>query len=80
MQDLIGGRIDYMCDTIQTGAEQAKHGTVKGIARDGATRADHRRSGDHGRAGAGGVEATSGTPSSCRRERRIRSCASSTRR
>ena len=32
MQDLVGGRIDYMCDTIQTGAEQAKGGTVKGIA------------------------------------------------
>jgi tripartite-type tricarboxylate transporter receptor subunit TctC len=32
MQDLIGGRIDYMCDTIQTGAIQAKAGTVKGIA------------------------------------------------
>ena len=32
MQDLIGGRIDYMCDTIQTGAAQAKSGTVKGIA------------------------------------------------
>ena len=32
MQDLVGGRIDYMCDTIQTGAEQAKSGTVKGIA------------------------------------------------
>jgi tripartite-type tricarboxylate transporter receptor subunit TctC len=32
MQDLIGGRIDYMCDTIQTGAVQAKAGTVKGIA------------------------------------------------
>src|SRR5262249_11593134 len=32
MQDLIGGRIDYMCDTIQTGAAQAKAGTVKGIA------------------------------------------------
>ena len=24
MQDLVGGRLDYMCDTIQTGAEQAK--------------------------------------------------------
>jgi len=24
MQDLIGGRIDYMCDTIQTGAQQAR--------------------------------------------------------
>ena len=32
MQDLIGGRIDYMCDTIQTGAAQVKGGTVKGIA------------------------------------------------
>jgi len=32
MQDLIGGRIDYMCDTIQTGAQQAKQGTVKGLA------------------------------------------------
>ena len=32
MQDLIGSRIDYMCDTIQTGAQQAKAGTVKGIA------------------------------------------------
>ena len=32
MQDLIGGRIDYMCDTIQTGAQQAKQGAVKGIA------------------------------------------------
>ena len=32
MQDLIGSRIDYMCDTIQTGAAQAKQGTVKGIA------------------------------------------------
>jgi tripartite-type tricarboxylate transporter receptor subunit TctC len=32
MQDLIGGRIDYMCDTIQTGAQQAKEGNVKGIA------------------------------------------------
>jgi putative tricarboxylic transport membrane protein len=32
MQDLIGGRIDYMCDTIQTGAQQAKAGAVKGIA------------------------------------------------
>ncbi len=32
MQDLIGGRVDFMCDTIQTGAEQAKGGTVKGLA------------------------------------------------
>jgi tripartite-type tricarboxylate transporter receptor subunit TctC len=32
MQDLIGGRIDYMCDSIQAGAVQVKGGTVKGIA------------------------------------------------
>ena len=32
MQDVIGGRIDYMCATIQTGAQQAQEGTVKGIA------------------------------------------------
>jgi tripartite-type tricarboxylate transporter receptor subunit TctC len=32
MQDLIGKRIDYMCDTIQSGAVQANSGTVKGIA------------------------------------------------
>jgi tripartite-type tricarboxylate transporter receptor subunit TctC len=32
MQDLIGGRIDYMCATIQSGATQAKEGAVKGIA------------------------------------------------
>jgi tripartite-type tricarboxylate transporter receptor subunit TctC len=32
MQDLIGGRIDYMCDTIQSGAVQANAGTVKAIA------------------------------------------------
>ena len=32
MQDLIAGRIDYMCDTIQTGAAQAKAQSVKGIA------------------------------------------------
>jgi tripartite-type tricarboxylate transporter receptor subunit TctC len=38
MQDLIGGRLDYMCDTIQTGAEQARGGTVKGIAIMGPTR------------------------------------------
>jgi tripartite-type tricarboxylate transporter receptor subunit TctC len=32
MQDLIAGRLDYMCATIQTGAAQAKQGTVKPIA------------------------------------------------
>jgi len=32
LQDLIGGRVDYMCATIQTGAAQVKQGNVKGIA------------------------------------------------
>jgi tripartite-type tricarboxylate transporter receptor subunit TctC len=32
MQDLIGGRIDYMCATIQSGAVQASQGSVKPIA------------------------------------------------
>ena len=32
MQDLIGGRVDYMCATIQSGAAQSREGTVKGIA------------------------------------------------
>jgi tripartite-type tricarboxylate transporter receptor subunit TctC len=32
MQDLIGGRTDYMCATIQTGAAQANQGDVKPIA------------------------------------------------
>jgi len=32
LQDVIGGRIDYMCTTIQSGAVQAKQNTVKGIA------------------------------------------------
>ena len=31
-QDLVAGRIDYMCNTIQTGAVQAKSGKVKAIA------------------------------------------------
>jgi tripartite-type tricarboxylate transporter receptor subunit TctC len=31
-QDLIGGRLDYMCSTIQTGAALAKSGLVKAIA------------------------------------------------
>jgi tripartite-type tricarboxylate transporter receptor subunit TctC len=32
IHDLIGGRIDYMCDTIQTGAQLAKQGQLKPIA------------------------------------------------
>jgi tripartite-type tricarboxylate transporter receptor subunit TctC len=59
MQDLIGERIDYMCDTIQTGATQAKSNTVKGIAVMSAKRvpiiADLATTGEQGLAG---VEAT----------------------
>jgi tripartite-type tricarboxylate transporter receptor subunit TctC len=32
LQDVIADRMDYMCTTIQSGASQAKQGTVKGIA------------------------------------------------
>jgi tripartite-type tricarboxylate transporter receptor subunit TctC len=32
LSDVIADRIDYMCTTIQSGASQAKQGTVKGIA------------------------------------------------
>jgi tripartite-type tricarboxylate transporter receptor subunit TctC len=32
IQDLLGGRLDYMCDTIQTGAQLAKQGSVKAVA------------------------------------------------
>jgi tripartite-type tricarboxylate transporter receptor subunit TctC len=32
LQDVIGGRLDYMCATAQTGSVQAKEKTVKGIA------------------------------------------------
>jgi putative tricarboxylic transport membrane protein len=32
MQDLIGGRIDYMCEAIQGAAPQVRDGNVKGIA------------------------------------------------
>jgi putative tricarboxylic transport membrane protein len=39
MQDLIAGRIDYMCDTIQAGAVQVKAQTVKGVALMSAKRA-----------------------------------------
>jgi tripartite-type tricarboxylate transporter receptor subunit TctC len=32
LQDVIAGRMDYMCATIQTGAVQVKQGGVKGVA------------------------------------------------
>ena len=55
LQDLIAGRIDYMCNTIQTGAAQAKAHTVKGIAVMAAKRSsvipDLATSGEQGLAG-----------------------------
>lgn len=59
LQDVIAGRIDYMCTTIQSGAAQAKQGTVKGIAVMASKRAaiipDLATTGEQGLAG---VEAT----------------------
>jgi len=55
MQDLIAGRIDYMCDTIQAGAVQVKAQAVKGIAVMSAKRvpvvAELATSGEQGLAG-----------------------------
>jgi tripartite-type tricarboxylate transporter receptor subunit TctC len=59
LQDVIAGRIDYMCTTIQSGAAQSKQGTVKGIAVMSSRRAaiipDLATTGEQGLAG---VEAT----------------------
>jgi tripartite-type tricarboxylate transporter receptor subunit TctC len=59
LQDVIADRIDYMCTTIQSGAVQAKQGTVKGIAtmapRRAAIISDLATTGEQGLAG---VEAT----------------------
>ncbi len=59
LQDVIADRIDYMCTTIQSGAVQAKQGTVKGIAvmapRRAAIVPDIPTTGEQGTAG---VEAT----------------------
>jgi tripartite-type tricarboxylate transporter receptor subunit TctC len=59
LQDVIADRIDYMCSTIQSGAVQAKQGTVKGIAvmapRRAAIVPDIPTTGEQGLAG---VEAT----------------------
>jgi tripartite-type tricarboxylate transporter receptor subunit TctC len=55
MQDLIAGRIDYMCDTIQSGAVQVKAQSVKGLAVMSAKRApvvaELATSGEQGLAG-----------------------------
>ena len=59
LQDVIGERIDYMCTTMQSGAAQARQGTVKGIAvmapRRAAVVPDIPTTGEQGLAG---VEAT----------------------
>ena len=58
MQDVVGGRLDYMCDTIQTGAEQATGGMVKGIAVMGPRRVPIIDLPTTGEAGLDGVDAT----------------------
>jgi tripartite-type tricarboxylate transporter receptor subunit TctC len=59
MQDLIAGRIDYMCDTIQAGAVQVNAQTVKGIAVMAAKRVSVvARLGTTGEQGLAGVEAS----------------------
>jgi tripartite-type tricarboxylate transporter receptor subunit TctC len=59
MQDLIAGRIDYMCDTIQTGAAQARAQSVRGIAVMSAKRAPIIRDlATSGEQGLPGVEAS----------------------
>jgi tripartite-type tricarboxylate transporter receptor subunit TctC len=59
LQDVIADRVDYMCTTIQSGAAQARQGTVKGIAvmapRRAAIVPDIPTTGEQGLAG---VEAT----------------------
>jgi tripartite-type tricarboxylate transporter receptor subunit TctC len=59
LQDVIAERVDYMCTTMQSGAAQARQGTVKGIAVMAKTRAavipDIPTTGEQGLAG---VEAT----------------------
>lgn len=58
LQEVVGGRIDYMCDTIQSGAEQANGGTVKGIAIMGPARVPIIDLPTTAEAGLDGVEAT----------------------
>lgn len=40
MQDLLGGRLDYMCEQISTAVQQIKGGTIKPIALMGLNRSD----------------------------------------
>jgi tripartite-type tricarboxylate transporter receptor subunit TctC len=40
MQDLIAGRIDYICEQVSTASQQIKGGTVKAIATMGLSRSD----------------------------------------
>jgi tripartite-type tricarboxylate transporter receptor subunit TctC len=40
MQDLLGGRIDYICEQVSTAVQQIKSGTVKPIATMGLSRSD----------------------------------------
>ncbi len=40
MQDLLGGRIDYICEQVSTAIQQIRGGTVKAIATMGLSRSD----------------------------------------
>ena len=40
MQDLLGGRIDYICEQVSTAIQQIRAGTVKAIATMGLSRSD----------------------------------------
>ena len=40
MQDLLAGRIDYICEQVSTAIQQIKAGTVKAIATMGLSRSD----------------------------------------
>ncbi|MBM3530858.1 MAG: tripartite tricarboxylate transporter substrate binding protein [Alphaproteobacteria bacterium] len=59
LQDVIADRVDYMCTTIQSGAVQARQGTVKGIATMAPRRASVAKDvATTGEQGLKGVEAT----------------------
>ena len=79
MQDLIGGRIDYMCATVQSGAAQSKEGAVKGIAVMSEKRVPMPIWTTTGEQGIPGIEASVSNAFFWPRARPMRSCASSTK-
>ena len=82
MQDMIAGRIDYMCEVTSTGAPHVRADAIKAlaIAVADAQRALPERA-DRARAGPARISTpTAGTRSSSRAARPTRSCAGSRRR